>query len=41
MCENDHKRMLGHVFKDIANSVYGHRDLEDLRTEIEKIIVCY
>lgn len=39
--ENDRKRMLGHVFKDITNSVYGHRDLEDLRTEIEKIKVCY
>lgn len=35
--ENDRKRMLGHSFKDVTNKVYGHRDLEDLRTEIEKI----
>ena len=35
--ENDRKRLLGHAFKDITNSVYGHRDLEDLRKEIEKI----
>lgn len=35
--ENDRKRMLGHAFSDITNSVYGHRDLEDLKTEIEKI----
>ena len=36
--ENDRKRMLGHAFKgDITNSVYGHRDLDDLREEIEKI----
>ena len=38
--ENDRKRMLGHSFKDdITNKVYGHRDLEDLRKEIEKIKV--
>ena len=38
--ENDRKRMLGHSFgKDITNSVYGHRTLEELRTEIEKIQV--
>lgn len=38
--ENDRKRMLGHSFKDdITNKVYGHRDLEDLRIEIEKIKV--
>ena len=38
--ENDRKRMLGHSFKDdITNKVYGHRDLEDLRREIEKIQV--
>lgn len=36
--ENDRKRMLGHSFGvDITNEVYGHRSLEDLRTEIEKI----
>lgn len=40
--ENDRKRMMGHSFgKDITNSVYGHRSLEDLRSEIEKIQVCY
>ncbi len=39
--ENDRKRMLGHSFgTDITNRVYGHRSLEDLRTEIEKIRVC-
>lgn len=37
--ENDRKRMLGHSFKDITNKTYGHRSLEDLRTEIEKIKV--
>lgn len=36
--ENDRKRMLGHSFgNDITNRVYGHRTLEDLRAEIEKI----
>lgn len=36
--ENDRKRMLGHSFgNDITNGVYGHRTLEELRTEIEKI----
>lgn len=35
--ENDRKRLLGHAFKDITNSVYGHRDLEDLRAEIVKL----
>ncbi len=40
--ENDRKRMLGHSFSgDITNSVYGHRAVEDLRTEIEKIKICY
>lgn len=30
--------MLGHSFgADITNSVYGHRSIEDLRKEIEKI----
>lgn len=34
----DRKRMLGHSFgNDITNAVYGHRTLEELRTEIEKI----
>ena len=36
--ENDRKRMLGHSFGgDITNGVYGHRTVEELRTEIEKI----
>lgn len=40
--ENDRKRMLGHSFKgDVTNDVYGHRTLEDLRAEIEKIKICY
>lgn len=40
--ENDRKRMMGHSFgNDITNAVYGHRELEDLRTEIEKIQICY
>lgn len=39
--ENDRKRMLGHSFgNDITNSVYGHRTLEELREEIEKIQIC-
>lgn len=38
--ENDRKRMLGHAFYDTTNKVYGHRDIEDLRKEIEKI-KCY
>ena len=38
--ENDRKRMMGHSFKaDITNKVYGHRDIEDLRKELEKIII--
>ncbi|MCD8021474.1 MAG: tyrosine-type recombinase/integrase [Lachnospiraceae bacterium] len=38
--ENDRKRMMGHSFgADITNGVYGHRTLEDLRAEIEKIRV--
>lgn len=37
--ENDKKRMLGHAFSDITNSIYGHRDVEALRKEIEKISV--
>lgn len=39
--ENDRKRMLGHAFSDITNAKYGHRDLESLRKEIEKIKICY
>lgn len=36
--ENDRKRMMGHSFgSDITNSVYGHRTVDSLRTEIEKI----
>ena len=42
VAENDRKRMLGHSFgNDITNKVYGHRSLEDLREEIEKIKICY
>lgn len=37
VAENDRKRMLGHTFSDITNKVYGHRDLEELRKQIEKI----
>lgn len=36
--ESDRKRMLGHSFgNDITNGIYGHRTVEDLRTEIQKI----
>ena len=35
--ENDRKRLLGHAFGDVTNDVYGHRTLEELRAEIEKI----
>lgn len=36
--ETDRKRMLGHSFgADITNGIYGHRTLEELRAEIEKI----
>ena len=36
--DNDRKRMLGHSFgNDITNGIYGHRTVEDLRKEIEKI----
>lgn len=38
--ENDRKRLLGHAFgNDITNAVYGHRTVEELRAEIEKIEV--
>lgn len=42
--ENDRKRMLGHSFgNDITNATYGHRTLESLQQEIEKIKlpICY
>lgn len=36
--EADRKRMMGHSFgSDITNGIYGHRTLEELRAEIEKI----
>lgn len=36
--DNDRKRMMGHSFgNDVTNAVYGHRTLDDLREEIEKI----
>ena len=39
--ENDRKRMMGHSFgADITNSIYGHRTLDELRNEIEKVKVC-
>lgn len=37
VAENDRKRMLGHKIGDVTNDTYGHRTLEDLRNEIEKI----
>ena len=38
--ENDRKRMLGHSFGgDVTNAVYGHRSIDDLRKQIEKIKV--
>lgn len=40
--ENDRKRMMGHSFgNDITNQKYSHRTVDELRKEIEKIIVCY
>lgn len=39
--ESDRKRMLGHSFgADITNGIYGHRTVDDLRAEIEKIKIC-
>ncbi len=36
--ENDRKRMMGHSFgNDITNATYGHRTLEDLRVQMDKI----
>ena len=38
--DNDRKRLLGHSFgDDVTNAVYGHRTLDALRAEIEKIKV--
>ena len=38
--EADRKRLLGHSFgHDLTNGIYGHRTLEELRIEIEKIRV--
>lgn len=38
LSDADRKRMMGHSFgQDITNGIYGHRTLEDLRAEIEKI----
>lgn len=40
--ENDRKRLMGHSFGgDITNQKYGHRTIDELRHEIEKIKVCY
>ena len=39
--ENDKKLMLGHAFQDVTNKVYRHRELDDLRDQIEKIKVCH
>lgn len=40
--ENDRKRLLGHSFgADITNGIYGHRTVDELRKEIERIKVCY
>lgn len=39
--ENDKKTMIGHSFQDVTNKVYRHRDLEELRCQIEKIKVCH
>lgn len=36
--ESDRKRMLGHAL-DLTNGTYGHRSVEELREEIEKIVV--
>lgn len=36
--ENDRKRMMGHSFgNDITNKTYGHRELSELRKQIQKI----
>lgn len=41
VAENDRKRMLGHKLNDVTNDIYGHRTIEDLRAEIEKIEICH
>ena len=35
--ENDRMRLLGHAFTDVTNKTYGHRTIDELRNEIEKI----
>ena len=36
--EADRKRMLGHSLKgDITDGVYGHRSVEELKREVEKM----
>ena len=37
--ETDKKMMMGHAFQDVSNSVYGHRTLEYLKSQIELIKV--
>ena len=38
--EADRKRLMGHSLKgDLLNGTYGHRSLEELRAEVEKIVV--
>ena len=38
--EADRRRMLGHSFgNDITNGIYGHRTVEELKEQIEKICV--
>ena len=37
--EYDKKRMMGHKISDITAGTYGHRRIEDLRDELEKIKV--
>ena len=39
--ERDKKLMLGHAFQDVTNKVYLHRNIEDLREQIEKIQICH
>jgi len=37
VAENDRRRLLGHKIGNVTNDVYGHRGLEELRQEVEKI----
>lgn len=37
--DDDRKRLLGHSFGNVSDDVYGHRDPEDLRIELEKVHV--